>query len=144
MTHVVFYGKPGCLTNVRQKGLLRELGHTVIECDLLREPWTVERLSAFMTGLPVAHWFNASSPRVKSGEVEPSRLHAKSALRLLIDDPLLIRRPLIETPYGLSVGFFAFEDLRRLGVDVALNADLTQCAQLGVDEPSCAAQGMPA
>ncbi len=105
MTRVVFYEKPGCINNTRQKKLLRGLGHELIERDLLTEMWTVGRLAEFFDGMPLAEWFNPSAPSIKSGSIDPGSLSEKAALALMVKEPLLIRRPLMDTPFGLSVGF---------------------------------------
>jgi nitrogenase-associated protein len=102
---VVFYEKPGCAGNARQKALLRQSGHDLDVRDLLTTPWTAERLRSFFGERPVAEWFNAASPRVKSGEVRPGELDAEAALALMRADPLLIRRPLIEVDGRRETGF---------------------------------------
>lgn len=104
---VVFYEKPGCANNTRQKALLAAAGHTVQAKSLLTEPWCAERLRAFFGELPVAQWFNPSAPRIKSGEVVPAHLAADAALNLMLADPLLIRRPLLEVNGERRVGFDA-------------------------------------
>ena len=53
MATIVFYEKPGCATNARQKLLLRNAGHEIIAKNLLDEPWTAKRLRMFFSGLPV-------------------------------------------------------------------------------------------
>jgi hypothetical protein len=37
MATVIFYGKPGCINKTKQKGLLKDVGHTVNVCHLLAE-----------------------------------------------------------------------------------------------------------
>ena len=105
MATVLFYEKPGCINNSKQKVLLAAAGHTVQAKSLLTEKWTAERLRAFFGDLPVAQWFNLSSPRVYGGEVSPEALDEKEALRLMLADPLLIRRPLMEVDGQRRVGF---------------------------------------
>ncbi len=105
MATVLFYEKPGCVNNARQKLLLAAAGHTVQAKNLLAEKWTPERLCAFFGDLPVADWFNPASPRVRDGEVLPAALAAGEALRLMLADPLLIRRPLMEVDGERRVGF---------------------------------------
>ncbi len=105
MATVLFYEKPGCLNNGKQKVLLAAAGHTVQAKSLLTEKWTAERLRAFFGDLPVAQWFNLSSPRVYGGEVSPEALDEKEALRLMLADPMLIRRPLMEVDGQRRVGF---------------------------------------
>lgn len=95
MAHIVFYEKPGCGGNARQKIMLTEAGHTLDVRNLLAEPWTAERLLGYFGSLPVPRWFNMAAPRVKSGEVQPAHLGADEALALMLHEPLLIRRPLM-------------------------------------------------
>src|ERR1035441_756690 len=95
-TTVIFYEKPGCGNNARQKLWLAAAVHTVIARNLLTEAWTSERLRAFFGSLPVADWFNRAAPRVKSGELLPQEQDEAGALALMLADPLLIRRPLLE------------------------------------------------
>lgn len=123
MTTLLFYEKPGCGNNARQKTRLRAAGHELVVRDLLSEPWNAARLRAFFAELPVADWFNRAAPRVKSGEVEPDRMDAQSALTLMLADPLLIRRPLIEATDLRSVGFDAAVMTLWLGPDHAEVAD---------------------
>lgn len=106
MAHLIFYEKPGCAGNARQRALLEEAGHTLDRRDLLAVEWTTARLLDFFGGRPVAEWFNRAAPRVKSGEVVPEELSAERALALMLGDPLLIRRPLMEREDGAKlVGF---------------------------------------
>lgn len=105
MTKVVFYEKPGCGGNARQKALLKQSGHDLDVRDLLTAPWTANLLRSFFGARPVAEWFNAASPRVKSGEVKPGKLAPDEALALMLADPLLIRRPLIEVDGRRETGF---------------------------------------
>ncbi|WP_137043013.1 ArsC/Spx/MgsR family protein [Pseudolabrys sp. FHR47] len=105
MATVVFYEKPGCKTNARQRQMLEAAGHTVVARNLLAEPWTAERLRAFFDSTPVASWFNRAAPRVKSGEINPEETDATTALTLMLREPLLIRRPLVEVDEKRCAGF---------------------------------------
>ncbi len=105
MAAVEFWGKPGCAGNARQIALLRLSGHTLDVRDLRAEPWTNERLRGFFGDKPVGDWFNRSAPRVKRGEVRPEALQEADALALLIQEPLLIRRPLLASGGVQTVGF---------------------------------------
>lgn len=105
MATVVFYEKPGCANNARQKVLLAAAGHTVLAKSLLAEKWSASRLREFFGTLPVAEWFNPSAPRIKSGEVLPDTLNEPAALGLMLADPLLIRRPLMDVDGQRRVGF---------------------------------------
>ncbi|OPY98463.1 arsenate reductase family protein [Bradyrhizobium sacchari] len=105
MATVLFYQKPGCGTNARQIRALEAAGHQVIAKSLLTEPWTAERLLAFFGATPTASWFNPAAPRIKSGELRPVEIDATDAIALMLDDPLLIRRPLIEVDGARCAGF---------------------------------------
>ena len=105
MAEVIFFEKPGCQGNARQKQLLQAAGHSVQARSLKVEPWTAERLRGFFGSLPVATWFNRSAPAVKSGRVVPETLDADQAMALLLANPLLIRRPLMEVGDERMVGF---------------------------------------
>jgi nitrogenase-associated protein len=105
MAKVIFYEKPGCGGNARQKALLIASGHEVEARDLRAEPWTVATLRPFFGVKPVQDWFNGSSPRVKSGEVKPGDLSPEQALAMMIEDPLLIRRPLMQVGDRREAGF---------------------------------------
>jgi nitrogenase-associated protein len=131
VTTVVFYEKPGCASNARQRALLCALGHRVEVRDLLREPWTAERLRPFFGSLPVADWFNPTAPRVKSGELVPASLREDRALALMLADPILIRRPLLAIPTGLCSGFEPGPMLAALGVTLAPGEDLQSCSRPG-------------
>lgn len=105
MAHVLFWEKPGCATNARQRAALLAAGHSVEALDLLHWPWTAETLLAFLSPSSVATWFNRAAPRIKRGELDPERLSRDEALALLLSDPLLIRRPLMQSGCSCVQGF---------------------------------------
>jgi nitrogenase-associated protein len=123
MTHIIFYEKPGCGGNAKQRAMLEAAGHTLERRSLLDEPWTRESLLPFLQALPVAQWFNRAAPRVKSGEVSPEALDAEGALQLLLQEHLLIRRPLMQRPDGHKlVGFDTAEVERFVGLSAPASA----------------------
>lgn len=121
MAQILFFEKPGCLGNARQKLALQAAGHQLVVRSLLAEPWTREALLAFLEVLPVAAWFNRASPRVKRGDVNPDSLAPEPALALLLADPLLIRRPLMRRLDDGShrVGFAADDIHAWIGLTAA-------------------------
>ena len=138
-----FFEKPGCIGNARQKALLVRLGHRLEVHDLLRTRWTPAELRTYLDALPVREWLNPSAPQVRDGDIDLDALDADAALALLVAEPLLIRRPLIDSPHGRCAGFVPGPVLRALGVpDDA--ADLDNCARgtqaPGNPEPSCDAR----
>ncbi|MFW9596402.1 MAG: ArsC/Spx/MgsR family protein, partial [Paludibacter sp.] len=73
--------------------------------SLLTEPWTPETLRPFFGDTDVNEWFNPSAPRIKSGEIEPSDFDEDTAIEAMLEEPLLIRRPLIDAESELAAGF---------------------------------------
>jgi nitrogenase-associated protein len=128
MSRVTFYEKPGCLSNGRQRALLRGLGHELVVRNLLAVPWTPEGLRPFFGVRPVREWFNPTAPRVKSGAVSPGALDEDEALALMVSDPILIRRPLMEVEGLRCCGFEPGPLLDALGVDLAAGEDLQSCS----------------
>ena len=129
MAEVVFYEKPGCQGNRRQKALLEAAGHIVHARNLKTEAWSAERLLAFLGALPVERWFNPSAPAIKAGEIVPDRLAPAEALELLLANPLLIRRPLMQVGDERMVGFDAAAVHAWIGLgDAPPAGDLESCA----------------
>lgn len=105
MATIVFYEKPGCGNNTKQKVWLAASGHTVLPKNLLIEKWTAEKLRPFFGEMPVEKWFNLAAPSVKSGEIDPTAYTEEEALAMMVEQPLLIRRPLMDVDGELRVGF---------------------------------------
>jgi nitrogenase-associated protein len=135
---ITFFQKPGCVTNGRQKRMLEAAGHAVVARDLLAEPWSAERLRGFFDATPVATWFNPAAPRVKSGEVNPATTDAEAALALMLDDPLLIRRPLVQVDGERCAGFDREPVLSLLG----RTTDDESCSRATASKP-CPDPGRP-
>jgi len=133
MATIQFYQKPGCATNARQKRMLEDAGHIVIARSLLTEPWTAERLRGFFGSTPVATWFNPAAARVKSGAILPATIDAANALALMLDDPLLIRRPLVETDGQRCAGFDRDPVTSLLGAQAGRDSEA--CSRLGASTP---------
>jgi nitrogenase-associated protein len=107
MATVIFWEKPGCKGNARQKEILLASGHDLEVRDLLSEPWTKERLARFFGSRPVAEWFNMTNPRVKAGEILPAKVTPAEALTMMVAEPLLIVRPLMQVGDERLAGFDA-------------------------------------
>lgn len=92
---VVFYEKPFCAANAKQKQILRSSGCTLIERNLLEHGLDAETLRNFMGDMSVHEWFNPAAPAIKNGEIFPDTLDESEAMELLMSNPILIRRPLM-------------------------------------------------
>ncbi|HRJ60357.1 MAG TPA: ArsC/Spx/MgsR family protein [Azospirillaceae bacterium] len=136
MAHVIFYEKPGCAGNKRQKAMLAEAGHTVEPRDLLTAPWTADSLRAFFGDLAPSQWFNRAAPAIKNGEIDPDAVTADKALDLMLAQPLLIRRPLMQVGEDRLCGFEA----EKVAAWIGLGPDAPQGKLEGCvrpDMPPC-------
>ncbi|MBY6240987.1 ArsC/Spx/MgsR family protein [Methylosinus sp. Sm6] len=118
MADVIFYEKPGCASNARQKALLVASGHSLDVRNLLSEPWSVSSLRPYFGETPVRDWFNPAAPRIKSGEIDVEKITPQAALVMMIVDPILIRRPLIKVGGRCEAGF----DSERIGAWIGLTS----------------------
>ena len=133
MANVVFYEKPGCAGNAWQKRLLEASGHAVEARNILSTDWRRLSLLPFLKSLPVADWFNRHAPLIKSGAIDPEAFDAADAttvLSMLIDNPLLIRRPLLEVDGVCRAGF----DVRMIHQWIGLSAAFGETALRGNPE----------
>lgn len=105
MKLVLFYEKPGCSTNAKQKKWLLGAGCMVIEQNLLKLSMAPEELRSYLEPLPVFEWFNPNAPQVKSGDIAPGSYSDSEAIALLLENPLLIRRPLVSINGERFCGF---------------------------------------
>jgi nitrogenase-associated protein len=105
METILFYEKPGCQNNIRQKKILELSGHVVESVNLLEHPWTKEELEHYLGEKPVADCFNPAAPVIKSGLVDPFDFTKEEALEEMIKEPLLIKRPLLKIGNHYIQGF---------------------------------------
>ena len=129
MPVLIFYEKPGCITNAKQKRLLQQMGITLDVRNLLKHPWDQKKLAAFFDGLPVKDWFNSNAPQIKYGEINPDKLKADEAIALMLKEPLLIRRPLLQYQSKLWCGFSQkqiSEYLQQEGLVMTINEQAEQ------------------
>nr|WP_321453774.1 ArsC/Spx/MgsR family protein [uncultured Carboxylicivirga sp.] len=131
---VHFYEKPGCINNTKQKILLKDKGYKVIAYNILKESWTKERLELFIKERPLIECFNSSAPRIKSGDVNPQVLSYDETIAAMLDDPYLIKRPLIRVGNNYGCGFDS-ELAKELMNDV-IDAALLSCPKTS-DQPNC-------
>jgi len=116
MAEIIFWEKPGCSGNRRQKEILQASGHQLKVRDLLTEPWSEAELERFFGTRPVAEWFNPSNPRVKSGALKPEMVSAREALKMMVAEPLLIVRPLMQVGEERLAGFDVTEVHNWIGL----------------------------
>lgn len=123
MAHILFWEKPGCQGNTRQKEILLASGHTLDVRNLLTEPWTEARLALFFGDRPVAEWFNMTNPLIKSGEIIPAQISRQDALQMMVAEPLLIVRPLMQVGEERLAGFNVAQVHNWIGLNSATVGD---------------------
>lgn len=133
MAVVLFWEKPGCASNAKQKAWLRASGHTVVERNLLTERWDAATLAGFFGQLPVPRWFNPSAPAIKRGAVVPAELDSTTAIASMLQDPLLIRRPLLQVDDQRRIGFDPEEIRAWIGLSAGPGS--------GTDPEACSHEG---
>ena len=134
MATVIFFEKAGCAGNARQKALLIASGHQVQARDL-RDRWRSNAgLLEFLAGMPLTQWFHPTAPAIKSGEIVPEELDEPTALALLRDNPLLIRRPLLQVGPERHVGFDAQSIDAWIGLRDVPTGDLEACQHAASEE----------
>ncbi|MCF8479312.1 MAG: hypothetical protein K9H25_02660 [Rhodospirillum sp.] len=136
MATVTFHEKPGCKNNTRQKVLLTSAGHTLVPRNLLTEPWTADSLRPYFGDTPLPTWFNRANPQVKSGEIDPATLTEAQALALMVANPLLIRRPLMEVDGERRAGFDMAQVDAWIGLAEAPPRDVETCPKSHLAEPA--------
>jgi hypothetical protein len=81
---------------------------------------------------------------VKSGEVDPSALAEAAALELMLADPLLIRRPLMEVGEEQRVGFSPEAVDAWIGLkSPALIGDVESCPKSPLAQPCAVPAASP-
>lgn len=128
MNIVIFYEKPGCATNAKQKAKLRDAGCMVIERNLLEHGMSMEELLCFLKPLPVYSWFNPNAPDVKKGLLDPYAMNEARAIEALFNNPILIRRPLLAIKEYKLCGFDANRLEKILGKPLSVN-NIESCSK---------------
>jgi nitrogenase-associated protein len=105
MKSLIFYEKTGCKGNARQKAMLEAAGYTLEVRSLLDEAWGAAELRSFFGDRPVVDWFNEKAPAIKQGVIDPAVFDAESAIAIMLREPILIRRPLVNLNGQKACGF---------------------------------------
>ena len=109
MTKIIFYEKPGCAENQKQKNFLAAAGYKIETRDLTAEHWTPAGLRAYFADKPVAEWFDPRATKIASGEINPATANPQSALVMMSVDPSLIKSPLLKFKGRCASGLDAAE-----------------------------------
>ena len=123
-----FYEKTGCGGNAKQKELLKSHNISFSVKSLLDTPWTVETLSEFFKGLELVDMFNPFAPQIRDKQIDINTLSKDEAIELMIKNPILIKRPLLDIN-GVKVCGFDIEKINELlNVNIDTNKKLNTCS----------------
>ncbi len=129
MADIVFYEKPGCINGEKQKNILAAAGHYLRCINILTYDWSRQKLLSFVSGKPVQEIINHTAPAVKKGEIVPTHLTFDEAMDLMVKDPILIKRPLIEVD-GQTIQGFTDPRLTQYFGDWDGTEDVVTCPNL--------------
>lgn len=93
--NIIFYEKPGCAGNAKQKKILKLNGIAFETQSILSTPWSEDELKIFFDGLEKDEIINKSAPKIKSGELQLDDYSKDELVKLMIKEPILIKRPLL-------------------------------------------------
>ncbi len=127
---IVFYEKPGCLGNKKQKELLKANGLEFEVKSILDTKWDKKTLESFFVGLEKNEIVNETAPKIKNGEIDLNSVTKEQLIYKMINDPILIKRPLIIVDDSKICGF----DMAKLN-DV-LDLELDTKKQIGTCQSS--------
>lgn len=83
---------------------LSQKGVRVEERDFFRDPFTEEEFRALLAGRPVAEFFAWRSPSFRRLGLDREALDDETLISLMVQEPRLIRRPLVQAGDRLVAG----------------------------------------
>lgn len=123
-----FYEKTGCSGNAKQKELLKSHNISFSVKSLLDTSWTVETLNEFFKGLEIKDIFNPFAPQIRDKEININSLSKDEAITLMIKNPILIKRPLLDIN-GVKICGFDIEKINELlNTNIDTNKKLNTCS----------------
>lgn len=102
---VSLYGKVGCKGNQRQMKLLEAAGYVVQFIDLLSRNLEESELRKFTAGQPLHDCVNSRAPLITSGKFSPDALDEDELMKAMLDNPILVKRPLLFFRGEFACGF---------------------------------------
>lgn len=124
---IVFYEKPGCAGNARQKKLLKQCGYELDVRDMLSTAWSFKELEIFFNTLDNGEIVNITAPDIKNNIINIKEMTKDELIHLMIEKPLLIKRPLMVFGDYKLCGFDTQKLSEILNVDIALLKDISTC-----------------
>ncbi len=124
---VIFYEKPGCAGNGRQKELLKKHGVSFEVRSMISNKWDKPTLEAFFEGLSKEEIYNPFATKIKEGKFDPNAYTKEELIEQMLKEPLLIKRPLIEVDDVKLCGFDIAKLNALLEIDMPVPKDINAC-----------------
>lgn len=105
MAEIEFFWKPACSTCRNAREFLLAEGASLRERDFFKQRFTIDELRALLEGRPVAELFSWKSVLARQRGYQPGGLDEDEMLRLMVEEPSLIRRPFVRAGDRLVAGF---------------------------------------
>jgi regulatory protein spx len=105
LKRVTLYTKAGCTTCIKARQFLLSQGIHYTERDIFKHPFSEGELRSLVERRPITEIFSFRSPSVKALGLAPEQLSEEEMIRYMLEEPRLIRRPLMTTGQALAVGF---------------------------------------
>ncbi|MCD4758351.1 MAG: arsenate reductase family protein [Arcobacteraceae bacterium] len=124
---IVFYEKKGCAGNQRQKKVLETHGLSYQTKSLLDAPWTKESLEPFFQGLNKSAMINQFAPKIKNSEINIEDYTKEELIKLMCEEPILIKRPLLQIGNHSMCGFDIEQINRLLDINICESISISTC-----------------
>jgi nitrogenase-associated protein len=124
---VIFYEKPNCAGNAKQKKLLTLNGVSYETRSILDTQWTKTLLHAFFEGLDTKDIYNPFAPKIKNKEIDTGTISKNELIELMIQEPILIKRPLLEIGETKMCGFDIEKINQILHTNICENITMSTC-----------------
>ena len=124
---VIFYEKPNCVGNAKQKKLLTLNGISYETRNILDTEWTKTLLHSFFEGLDTKDICNPFAPKIKNNEIDIGTISKEVLIELMINEPILIKRPLLEIGEVKICGFDIEKINQILQTNICENIAISTC-----------------
>lgn len=121
MKRVTLYSKTGCTTCLKARHYLLEKGIHYTERDIFKHPFTETELRRLVANRPVKELFSFRSPSVKALGLADKAMTDDEMIQFMLQEPRLIRRPLVQIANAIEVGFSEEHLEAVLKVEAVLN-----------------------
>ncbi|MDX9744149.1 MAG: ArsC/Spx/MgsR family protein [Arcobacteraceae bacterium] len=124
---IIFYEKPNCAGNAKQKKLLTLNGISYETRSILDTPWNQTLLNSFFEGLDTKDMINNFAPKIKNNEIEITTISKNELIELMMQEPILIKRPLLEIGETKICGFDIKKINQILHTNICENISISTC-----------------